>query len=469
MLSPSRLSIYAVMCIGLRVEVPCHVPLCLEDMQSDIDRCIGSAATNFVDQSCVMLHRDELEAEGRMAVHNVVRKNWLVRAKTRGEFFKITKTAIMNRMRSIVQQHRFTQKRTGIKPPDRNDHESCRSHRPHEISLDDPNAHLQIGEQTTEAEIYANELKNEIRKRLTGVTQMVFDAMLEFPDAAMKLAWLAAWRGRSTHGLRVKVTEEHIAEALEISVETYRKSVLRIQRVTTYLRDMSPEHQEYETTVQLLADVFGIQVPKSTPEMLTRRIFTIAAFDQSDKVTTEVADMLERIGAKLPKYNGTALSCYGTLFKEDDRSCRACGIRESCANQCANHGLGSVVYDSKALGGRAKRTAYVIRLASQVTNPPATSSVSDMTVSDYLQRNFLRVSNKGQTYYRACELERKRLLFCTGEHSVPFQLRFCNPSQSLRPKLLKRGKMYYSPPDIPAEQIIGLIDEHTRHAYAAND
>jgi hypothetical protein len=92
-----------------------------------------------------------------------------------------------------------------------------------------------------------------------------------------------------------------------------------------------------------------------------------------------------------------------------------------------------------------------------------------MTVSDYLQRNFVRVSNKDQTYYRAPELERKRLLFCTGKHSVPFQLRFCNPSQSLRSKMLQRGKMFYAPPDIPAEQIIGLIDEHTRNAYEAND
>lgn len=459
--------------ISLRVDFypgpPVKVALRLEDMQSDLDRMIASAATHFVDQSCVMLHRDELEAEGRMAIRNVLIKDWLTRARNRVEFFKIAKTAVMNRIRSLVQQHRFTQKRTGRKPPNRNEPLSWESHRPNEVSLDDPDAHLQVGEAYTEAEIDAVELEKEIRLRLEGLPLFVFDAMLELPLTALKLAELDAYRGRRAQRCRIRITEQNIAEALQIPVELYRKAVLQVQNVTRQVRSMNPELQDYEFTVEHLSSVFGVQVPKSMPTMLVRRLFTIAAWNQVEKVTPEVSDKLEMIGAKVPKWNGSTVSCFGILYNEGNKTCESCGVKESCASEAANAGLGTIVYSHRALGARAQRTAYILPNAQARSEPPVTSSWRDSEIADYLHRNFARVSHQSETYYRPKDFKDKsKLLFCIGARTIPFRLRFCNPSQKLRPRLEKRGRMYYAPASGSAEEVIALIDEHVRNAYAVH-
>ena len=55
------------------IEYPAPRLLRLEDMLEDIDKLIKSNAFHFTDQSCMFLHTDDLESEGRCALVNVLR------------------------------------------------------------------------------------------------------------------------------------------------------------------------------------------------------------------------------------------------------------------------------------------------------------------------------------------------------------------------------------------------------------
>lgn len=87
------------------------------DCWSDIQRMVTRLAEQYVDPSCVNLHHDELVQEGYVKVAKVVNDGLIERVKNREDFFRYLRTAINNHMRGLVQRHRFTYKRTGLRPP----------------------------------------------------------------------------------------------------------------------------------------------------------------------------------------------------------------------------------------------------------------------------------------------------------------------------------------------------------------
>ena len=66
---------YHLIVIKYRLPAPAPVapePLALAPMQADIDKLITTLAFKYTDPSCMFLHTDDLESEGRCALVNVL-------------------------------------------------------------------------------------------------------------------------------------------------------------------------------------------------------------------------------------------------------------------------------------------------------------------------------------------------------------------------------------------------------------
>lgn len=446
--------------------------LSLTAMQPDIDRLITSLAFHYTDQSCMFLHTDDLESEGQIALVNVITKGWLIRAKSREEFFRILKTAVANRFRSLVQQHRFTQKRTGIKPPPKHERRiSFESNKPNEISLDDPDSHLQVSDHELgqhEDDYDTKQLVQDISERCDWFVKAVFQQLIEPDLDTLNLAWLDAHRGKTPDRVKVSITNVHRALAADplITPDLFEKAVLCIQNITRKLRAMNPEDEKYDMAVTRLAALFGLQVPKSTKPMVIRRMFTVCARDNWQLINPEVEELLGTVGAVAPRFNKDTMSCLGVLYQKGHKVCESCGVKVSCAAQAANVGLTEITLPPKLLGAKLNRVPIILPNTRR-NEPPTTSNLRDMAIVDYLFGHFHRVTHQGETYFQPKDFtDKQKLLFCIGERCIPFRLRFCGPSAELKKKLVCVNKGYYISNALAASAVIELINEHAKTAYA---
>jgi len=443
-------------------------------MQSDIDRLIASLAYHFTDTSCVFLHTDELESEGRCTLVNVINKGWLSRSKSRAEFFRVLKTSVANRFRSILQQHRFTQKRTGLKPPPRHERQiNFASHKPNETSLDDPNAHLQVSdlEFVNDGEdIDSKELLACIMVHCNYIERAVLGQLIEPDYAALKEAEFDARRGKPHNRIRIRITNHHRVLAGDglINREQFEKAVLRIQALTRKIREMNSDTEKYLAAIERLAEIFHLQVPPGQKPMLLRRMFTICARDNWTLVNAEVEDLLATVGAIPPKFNKSTMDCFGILYQQGHRICESCGVKVSCATQAANAGLTEITLPPKLLGSLLTRIPILLPNPDTNQNEvPPTSNLRDMEIVDYLFANFKRVTSSGETYFQALN-DNKKMLMCLGERSIPFRLRFVNPTTEIKKQLIFVNKGYYVPEDLSADQAIQLINAHTLASCGAS-
>jgi uncharacterized protein (UPF0212 family) len=453
---------------------PRQEPKCLslEAMQPDIDRLITSLAFYYTDQSCMFLHTDDLESEGQIALVNVIAKGWLLRARSREEFFRILKTAVANRLRSLVQQHRFTQKRTGIKPPPKHERRiNFESHKPNEISLDDPNAHLQVSDHELgqhEDDYDSKQLAHDISERCDWFTRAVFKQLTEPDLDTLNLARLDACRGKPADRVKITITNVHRALAAGplITPELFEKAVLCIQSITRKLLAMTPEDERYDLAVARLAQIFGLQVPKSTKPMVVRRMFTVCARDNWQRVDPEVEELLATVGAVAPRFNKESMSCLGVLYQKGHKVCESCGVKVSCATQAANLGLTEITLPPKLLGAKLNRVPTILPTTRR-NEPPSTSNLRDMAIVDYLFGHFNRVTHQGETYFQPSDFkDKQKMLFCIGERCIPFRLRFCGPSPEMKKRLVSVNKGYYASDTLSANEVIALINEHAKMAYA---
>jgi hypothetical protein len=94
-------------------------PPIFDEMQDDLERLIAKVARQYTDQSCPELNYDELVAEGRakLATSCATNVSPLKSIPTRSRFFALFAASLNNHVRSLVHKFRFTEKRTGVKPP----------------------------------------------------------------------------------------------------------------------------------------------------------------------------------------------------------------------------------------------------------------------------------------------------------------------------------------------------------------
>lgn len=119
-------------------------PLTESDITGDIERVITKAVAPYIDESNPMLHFDELKAECRAKLARILDAGRLANCPTRAKQFAFLKTCFLNHLRSLVQKHAFTTKRTGVKAVQSRDDTFSRP-KLCVFSLDDEMAPVQVG------------------------------------------------------------------------------------------------------------------------------------------------------------------------------------------------------------------------------------------------------------------------------------------------------------------------------------
>lgn len=457
-------------------------PPVLDEMLPDINRMVASCAQRYADNTCAQLAFDELVAEGNYKLAQLIDRGELVRQKNRSNFFRFFKASVLNHFRSLVQRHRFTFKRTGHKPPPKHGAlEAYEAPDPSErkqveLSLDDEESGLQVSDAHTDSSPL-RELIDDYLTLLNPLEQLVFREIAEPSPKTRLLAYMDAHVARTPGSIRIVVKDAHRSSALGLSEELYAATVLSIRRKIRVHEAMTEDAIDHKARrgaiVQQLANAFGVQVPASTEDIVVRRLFTVAARDQYRKVldNEQLAELLVEIGAKLPKETGNdMLACFGVLYKASDRRCCACDLRQSCAVQAANQGLGDedgITLSPRLLGGRGTR--YPVILPSAPVPAVESADTSGMDVLSFLDNSFTHVKRGDLLFYihhphGAATSSVRKLLFCV-ERSSPLVLRFCNPSAALKTQLKNVGKGWYPSDNMPADQLIELIEQHSSEVY----
>lgn len=492
-LKPSRRRAFLIF------EDPKLRPPVLEEMMPDLQRVVASVAQNYCDSTSPHLQFDELMGEGNLKLAELITKGKLEDPKipTRAHFFKYFKGSVNNHARSRVQRYRFTEKRTGQKPPPRDqrfpskpvtteeDQPEPEYHKNVDLSLDDPDLGIQIADAGHEGDQHEDEIEwgfsesaAEFAELLTKTEKLVYHEMICPSAHARCYAEMDAWRKAKDGKFAVKIKFSHMAQAIgltewfgyEKGVEIFQEAVLSIQNKINAYRMLSGEQLDTaarrNAIIAQLKQVFGLQIPTDIDDMVVRRMLTMAARDQFDKLNPQVNEMLEEVGAKVPRLvNENKLACYGVLYQKNCRPCNMCDLRNSCAVEAANIGLTKMVQSPRLLGTRQPRIpAFLPKTPEQAATP--ISSSDEAEIISHLDETFQRGVRDGQPcYYHYVGDEKKRRFIFVVERTSPLRLRFCNPSDALKKQLVGKQKTWFPRDDASLSEIIALIEQHGKETF----
>lgn len=212
-----------------------------EDVMPDVVRLMKSVASSCTDLKNVSLHFDELLGELHLKLAQIL-GNKTVTWESRQQFFGFLKVSFQRHLKSTVQKHALTYKRTGVKPrkmgeepesdvelgrgrPENN----CGQDHCTQVAMDDAEngAQFWIGEDDKgfdDLEL-SDEIKNFI-PCLTEEEKKVFFQEAEPNDKAMRLAMETSPNGRKSRKFRV--LDRHKAEGIDMPVYVYKRNLERI-------------------------------------------------------------------------------------------------------------------------------------------------------------------------------------------------------------------------------------------------
>lgn len=463
-------------------------PPVLDEMMPDLQRVIATVATNYCDATSPHLRFEELMGEGNLKLAELITKDKLLTLPNRVAFFKYFKGTVNNHTRSLVQRYRFTEKRTGQKPPPREHRFPTGTpkapgagvpeyHKNVDLSLDDPDLAIQVPDRHQEFGADDQDIDwgfgaraSEYAYCLTAVEKLVFHEMIAPGAHARCHAEYDALRKPNHAKISIKIKFSHMAQAIGLAPELFEEAVLSIRNKIKDYRMLNEEQQQKlareSAIIAQLKQVFGLQIPPDIDGMVVRRMLTMAARDQYDKLNPQINEMLTEVGAKVPRSIGAdKLACYGVLYQKNCRQCNTCDLRHSCAVEAANMGLTKMTFSPKLLGARQQRIpAFLPRAAGEVSS--AINSSDEAEIISHLDETFQRAERNGQNYYyHLVGSERKRrYLFCV-ERTAPLKLRFCNPSDSLKKRLVGKQKTWFAREEATLLEIGELIDQHGRETF----
>jgi hypothetical protein len=463
-------------------EAPTMRPPILEEMQDDLERLIAKVARQYSDQSCPELNYDELIGEGRAKLTYVLCDKRVTHKKvpTRAHFFRFFATALNNHVRSLVHKFRFTEKRTGVKPPPKEERFSPVSFdriKTAEVRLDDEEIKLQVADLPTD-KAQARDLAEAVEdyeSLLDEDETLVFRQLAQPNKKALFLARYDAEIGRGPGDpLNIKIKHEHLAAGLgrKFTPEIFNDLVLSIREKITKHRSMTHAEENAQfrrnAAIAQLEQIFNLQIPKSIDEIVVRRLLTICARDQYDKIEADpgIKALLLEVGAKVPEMQGDVLNCKGVAYQKNNRICNSCGYRVACAAECANYGLGKVTISPRLMGAKLTRVPAILPNDPDAEETPAPSD-EEAEIASYFDENFRRMASKGQTYYGHKEnTGQTKRLFRVDNNGANFRIQFCGPSDNLKKKLRFEQKCYFTPPSLSIGEVIALIDTHAKETYA---
>lgn len=457
-------------------------PPVYDEMVSDMTNIIHKVVSGYVDQSCVELHFDELVAECWAKTSEMIHKGLMLRCKNRSEYFKQYKTAILNHLRSLVQKHRFTEKRTGIKPPpkDQRNTVSGAPTKPQEVRIDDPDSGFQVSDIDSGCNAAAfKELMEEANDKLTDVEQAVLRQLVSPCAAALLHAANEAEIGRKWgEPLRIRIRHEHLAKALRIEMVQFQLCHESIKRRCFFMKSHQEDDPRQTAAMATLLQFFGVQIPRTIDEVVRKRTLMIAALHQFDRIKDNegIKEALRICEIPIPEVRHDRFSCFGVMFQKHHRICNNCGAKDACELKAANFGLGEITISHKLLGSRHARVA-VVQPARSRNDSAVADTEREEEILTFLDENFRPVTHNGNTCYRLkdrAEGTGMQLAFSIGKQISPLRLQFINPAEELKASLKRElsGKTggraaWYLPDEMPADEAIILIRTHAQMTFTA--
>ena len=202
-----------------------------EDVSAEIQRLIGRIVIGYVDPSNPLLHLEELKAECRAKLAQLIDEGKLEQCPTRAKFFAYLKTAFKSHVRSLIQKHAYCFKRTGVRPLTKEERANptfkhpCPP-KPVKISLDDPESGLQIASWDTQDRL--EDLLADFEHNLSAVELLVLRQLIDPNDDAKRLAEAGPGNSRVMKRRR-KISSRHLAEGLGMPHEAFLEIVRRVR------------------------------------------------------------------------------------------------------------------------------------------------------------------------------------------------------------------------------------------------
>lgn len=443
------------------------------EMVSDMTHVISSVVSGYVDQSCVELHYEDLTAECWAKTSDLIDKGLIKRCRNRSEFFKLYKTSLLNHVRSLVQKHRFTEKRTGIKPPPKDCRGDAAPPRPREVRIDDPESGFQATDLDVDFRDYA-EMRDDIMSHLDLVERSVLEQIINPCPEALLLAWIDSHMGRRPAGpIRVRVRYEHMAKALRMPLAVFEQIHDAIKAKCLSMKNSTEIDERKASAMALLVRFFGVQIPRSTSEIVRKRTLLLAAQHQYERYKDAdgepIREALRICGIPLPEVRNERYRCFGVMFQRHHRICNNCGVREGCELAALNFGLtGDISLSPLLLGAKHERVATIAPTRSAMDSALVESREEE--ILSFLDETFRRVTYHGEVCFKHRE-ESMAVLFSIGKSQEPFRLRFINPAEELRGSLKmessrKGGRhSWYLRDDLSTEDALNLIRTHAQMSF----
>lgn len=391
----------------------------------------------------------------------------------------VVHNCVNNHIKGIVYRNVCTAKRTGRKIPakDSMPADYDRSWHP-DVSLNNPDISKSVELMASDPDgarssLRTREFDADMHELLSPTEFLVYRQMTNPNSHAVSLALIDSYRGRKIESrVDIKITQDHLAVGLGLDRKTFSEVSEKIKtKVHSYMHTEESGHANAAITT--LETVFGVQIPRAMPAGVVRRLLTLVARDNHQKVTPEVESMLKSVGAKPPSFSQNGdMTCFGVLFQKNNRYCSVCGLRQSCEVEAANYDLGQVALSPKLFTEKAlvRTVAATDEIpvsttvsatvpdsaevpedpqteAEPVSNAPASPagsepmSIQDEELKSYLEGNFKPAIYRDELYYQHKVRDGNKLksIFWLGRINGRLELRFCKASPKLA-KHLVAGK-----------------------------
>jgi hypothetical protein len=438
-------------------------------MQPDIDRLAASLARTRFDSTCAILNYDDMVAECNLKLSYLITKGRLDRIPNRHEAFKFIKTVFNNHLKSLVSKHRLTQKRgfNKLDPDDAAAFGACTKNV--DLSIDDPDQHVQIQDMAAGLGS-ADAFIEDHKEYFTKIELIVLKEFAEPNIRTLIYAELDSARGQKVGAEKqeIKVLWKHYADGVGLELQNFKKVVESIGQKIKNIRDMENiqpgEELARNRAITLLEEIFGITVPLSLDKSVARRLLTLAAVDNYEKVEDNVAvqSALNIAGAKVPEKRVGHLVCFGIFYHRNYRSCASCGLNAACKAESANYGLADITIDPRLLGQKQVRIPV---LTPNTSMECPINNARDEAVYNYLSSNFTPRAGVGELLFKHPDVA--GIFVATDPHSGKLDLRFNKPSQAVQEKLQKVGKDFILPHTTNDQETIKVIKQYSNEAFTA--
>lgn len=456
-------------------------PPVYEELVADMTNIIHKTAAGYVDQSCVELHFDNIVADCWAKTTVMIHKGLMLRSVNRYEYFKQYATAIKNHVRSMVQKHIFTEKRTGAKPPPKDQRNVCTgvSAKPQEIRIDDPDSGFQAT--STENETGSDspafrELMEDVASRLDAKERLVLEQLVSPNPEALFWARCESYCAHEPGTpLRIRIRQEHLALGVAMEFDEFRALHDSIKEKCLFMKSHQEDDPRQTAAMATLLQFFGIQIPRSISETTRKRALMMAAQHQYDRVKENVGiqEAMKICNVPMPEVRNDRFKCFGVMYLKHHRQCLNCGLRQACEAKAMNFGLGLITISHKLLGTRHARVPVLAPVRSIFETAPVESEREEEILT-FLDENFRRVVHQGETCYRhkdRLEKNGMQFIFSIGKQIAPLRLRFINPAEPIKASLkLESGPKggtpsWYMPSGLTAEEAIDLIRAHAQMTF----